>query len=378
MGLHSREDDQRQERMRRRRRRIVGVLVGAAVVIGLGAVVVVALPGLLPSLAPASASRSGAGSSSGSTSTQDADAGAGKAATEEQTAAERADQQQKQQQEAAAAELAARKKAAADPASDVTQQLSSGVAVKAPQRFFTSEAATALDQAVKTFTGKGRKLAFAVTDINTGRTISYNADTPMYPASSIKSAYAAMVFETRHGNGGMGPTLEQCLVNSSNDAFHSLIDAYGLASYATWLKDHGAPAAGAKARGHYYPDISSNEFSALWREIYRYGTSQEAGAQEFTGYLARTTHSVMGGLMRGSYTVWSKPGWYPRDGSGLQATNDTGVVFSDCGPYVMVVMSDASVDFGSLFPVVDALNRAHGDINGGANASLMTAETKVS
>lgn len=258
-----------------------------------------------------------------------------------------------------------------------TQTTPAGVVATAPDGFLATPSCERLDQAVEEVRTKGYDLGFVLVDLDTGRSLSYNADERLYPASCIKAAYCAMVMETNGGAAGMSATVEDCLVNSSNDAFHALIDAFGLASYGSWLEAHGAPAAGADAYVYYYPWISANELASVWREVWRYGTSGEAGASELVGYLARTNHTPMGGLLRGEYEVWSKPGWYPADGSGLSATNDAGVVFSDCGPYVLVVMTDASEDFDALFPLVDALNAAHGKMCGGASAPLLDEDTRL-
>lgn len=262
-------------------------------------------------------------------------------------------------------------------ASVTTVTTPAGVTATAPEGFVDTPSCERLDQAVLDVEGKGYKLGFVLVDLETGRSLSRNADERLYPASSIKAAYCAMVMEGNGGAGGMSATVEDCLVNSSNDAFHALIDTYGLSSYGSWLQAHGAPAAGGDAYVYYYPWISANELASVWEEIWRFGTSGQPGGAELAGYLARTNHTPMGGLLRGSYEVWSKPGWYPDDGTGLSATNDAGVVFSDCGPYVLVVMTDAPEDFDALLPLIDALNAAHGKMCGGASAPLLTDETSL-
>lgn len=241
-----------------------------------------------------------------------------------------------------------------------------GVVSRAPLGFSQTAAAMALDQAISAFEDAGYVLGFALVDVETGRTLSYNADEPRYPASSIKAAFCAMVYENN------GPVSEglvaSCLVESSNEAYHSLIRSYGLPAFSSWLEPM-APEAAANATTHYYPWISPNEFLAVWQEIYRYGTSDEPGAAELVGHLSQTNHSAWGDLLRGEWEVWSKPGWYPTTRE--RATNDCGVIRSDCGDYVVVVMSDAPEDFGALMPVLDALNVAHGKMCGGSTDSRL-------
>ncbi|MGN0287615.1 MAG: serine hydrolase [Atopobiaceae bacterium] len=260
-----------------------------------------------------------------------------------------------------------------------TTTTASGISMTVPAGFETTTTYQNLESALAKITGQGYKVSFVMTDLKTGRGVSYNADAMMYPASSIKAAYCTMVLETTGGqvSSSVASTIEDCIVNSSNDAFHSLINQYGLQSEGNWLAKY-APETSSKAYLYYYPEITSTGFSNIWKEIYRYGTSGEAGASTLTAALSQSNHSPMGGLLRSRYTVWSKPGWYPADGSGDQATNDTGVVFSDCGDYVYVVQTNVPDDFSVIFPLLDALNATHGKICGGSSALLMTSSTTVS
>lgn len=252
-----------------------------------------------------------------------------------------------------------------------------GILATVPEGFTETTAYTKLVDAIDTFESHGYTLGFSLLDVNTGRSLKYNADTAMYPASSIKAAYVAMVYETHGGAAGMASVAENCIVNSDNESFHRLIQTFGLSSYANWLIDNGAENAGKIAYIHYYPNISSTELSNVWQEIYRYGVSGEKGSEEFTGFLAQSNHTSMGGLLRNRYTVWAKPGWYPADGTNSEATVDAGVVFSDCGPYVFVVMSDAPEDFNAMFPLEDALNAAHGCMCGGSSEPVYTSSTTL-
>lgn len=46
------------------------------------------------------------------------------------------------------------------------------------------------------------------------------------------------------------------------------------------------------------------------------------------------------------------------------------MVFSDCGPYVIVVMTIMNSDLEGLLPLVDAINAAHGELCGGSSELL--------
>jgi hypothetical protein len=120
--------------------------------------------------------------------------------------------------------------------------------------------------------------------------------------------------------------------------------------------------------------MSANGMLGCWKEIYRFGTSGEAGSDLLTSCLAQSNHSAWGGLLRDRYTVWSKPGWYPaNEGLASTATADNGIVFSDCGDYAVAVLTDAPSDFDALMPVLDALNAAHGKMCGGSSKLVLAS-----
>ena len=232
-----------------------------------------------------------------------------------------------------------------------------------------TEAFAQVDAEIAALRNQGYSVGVSLVDLQTGRSISYNADERLYPASSIKALYCAMVCETSRGSGGMADVMERCLVNSSNEDYEALIGAYGMPAFGAWLGAHGATEAAYDGSIWYYPDISAGELAACWQEIYHFGTSGEAGGAELAGYLARTNYTPAGALLRDECEVWAKPGWFPDNGE-LVATNDAGVVFSESGPYVFAVMTDMSANLDGLTPLIDALDAAHDVMCGHAEESL--------
>lgn len=260
----------------------------------------------------------------------------------------------------------------------VTTFSAGGISVTAPEGFASTPTCRHLQDAVAAFTAKGYHLGFAMVDLKTGRGASYNAGQKFYPASSIKAVYVTAILESTHGGAASSSdAITKCLVDSDNDAFRTLLKTYGYNVYGSWLQSR-APEAAQEAYGYNYPHISAAGMLNCWREVYRFGKSGEAGASLLTGCLARTNHSAWGALLRDRFTVWSKPGWYPvNEGLASTATADNGIVFSDCGDYAVAVLSDAPSDFGSLLPVLDALNAAHGKMCGGSSALRQTSATTV-
>ena len=252
---------------------------------------------------------------------------------------------------------------ASAPVTDVTSAY--GIDVTAPEGFLDTPEYAALEDEIASLADSGHSVSVRMIDVETGRGVSYNAGVARYPASAIKAAYCAAICETYGGSAGWSQTMAQCLINSANDAYTTLIQTFGLSLLTSWLSANDAPGAAAEAPSHYYPDITAEELANVWLEIWRYGTSGEAGADELASYLSQTEYTPMGALLRDECEVWAKPGWYPADENDLTSTNDAGVVFSDDGTYVLVVMTDLSADLDRLTPLIDALDAAHDVMCGG-------------
>lgn len=253
----------------------------------------------------------------------------------------------------------------------------SGLVVTGPAEFLGTEECAYLEEQIAELEEQDVTLGIVVRDLETGYELAYNADERLYPASSIKAAYCAMVCEEFGGAGELSDVLANCLINSSNEAYAELRETFGLEAFGSWLEEVGAESAADQARSYGYPDISASDLASVWEEIYRFGSSGEAGADGLVECLSRTNYTALGGLLRDDYEVWAKPGWYPTDEYDLTSTNDAGVVFSDCGPYVVVVMTSMNSDLRGLLPLVDAINAAHGALCGGSSELLFDDTTTI-
>ena len=245
-----------------------------------------------------------------------------------------------------------------------TETTGDGLEVTAPEAFLEGDELDAVQAALDELEADGSNVAFVMQDLESGRGIRYNDEMRFYSASSIKVAVCTMIFEENGSGAGYSGAISNALTWSSNDDFSVLVNTFGFQNVSNWLAEHGAPDASEDAAQHLYVDISATEMANVWEEVWRFGTSGEAGSEELTGYLAQTDHSPIGQTLRESCEVWSKPGWYPDDGSGLSASNDAGVVFSDEGDYVLVVLSDIGDTTDALIPLIEALDASHASMCG--------------
>lgn len=245
-----------------------------------------------------------------------------------------------------------------------TETTGDGLEVTEPEAFLEGDELDAVQAALDELEADGSNVAFVMQDLESGRGIRYNDEMRFYSASSIKVAVCTMIFEENGSGAGYSGAISNALTWSSNDDFSVLVNTFGFQNVSNWLAEHGAPDASEDAAQHLYVDISATEMANIWEEVWRFGTSGEAGSEELTGYLAQTDHSPIGQALRDTCEVWSKPGWYPDDSYNLSASNDAGIVFSDEGDYVLVVLSDIGDNTDALIPLIEALDAAHASMCG--------------
>ncbi|HJA29932.1 MAG TPA: hypothetical protein IAA15_10275 [Candidatus Olsenella pullicola] len=261
---------------------------------------------------------------------------------------------------------------------DVTLETTDGITVTGPAGFSETEEFQRVEDEIEKVHQDGHDLGIVLLDLHTGRGLSYGAGEQRYSASTAKALFCAMIYE-RHGTaGGNARLVEGAVVDSSNEDYFALFHHYSEEEFFDWLATSGAPNATEPAQAEHYLWISAAETAECWEHIWRWWLTGAEGADELAGLLGRTRHSAMGGLLRQRYDAWCKPGWYEEDWLNIAATNDVGVVFSDCGPYVLVVMTDYGSDFEPLFPIIDALNACHGALCGGSTESLLTGDEERS
>lgn len=116
----------------------------------------------------------------------------------------------------------------------------SGLSVTGPTEFLETEAYAYLEEQIAELEEQDVTLGIVVRDLESGYELAYNADEALYPASAIKAAYRAMVCEEFGGAGELAGALEGCLVNSSNEAYTALREAFGLEAFGAWLEEVGA------------------------------------------------------------------------------------------------------------------------------------------
>ena len=230
-----------------------------------------------------------------------------------------------------------------------------------------------LTQAVGEFEDTGDLISFSVRDLTTGNTLTYDSGRVQYPASSIKAPYTCAVYEQALETGqadyeAVRPLAEETIIESSDDAYRDLHDAYGMDIFASWLQDAGV---GPGEYGSYgemliwnYPHLNCDQLIGMWLHICDYVQRDTPFAQHLGSLLEARQVSAMRTALGTNVRTQSKMGWFDYYGDYFSepATVEAGIVYAPEGAYVVAVMTTAPAEIAELQPIFTAIARAHYDM----------------
>ena len=219
-----------------------------------------------------------------------------------------------------------------------------------------------LQKAVDTVEDNGYDAGFVLYDLQTGRSLSYNADEYFYSASSIKAFYIASTADTVEGAlASDGASMEQAVRNSDNDAYQYLIDKYSFPPIREWVEQAGAdPAIATKM----YPYYGARQVAKLWAVNYFWFLNDPEGRSCASWYETPNASSLRQLVAEGTMTR-TKAGWIYYVGDTAEdtfiSTNEGGIVYED-HPFIIVAMTNAPADFTQLTTLFTPLLTAHDDM----------------
>lgn len=206
-------------------------------------------------------------------------------------------------------------------------------------------------------------VSLIMVDLNTLSGVACHSSAAMCSQSTIKGVYLGSLLEER-------PELltehwqefHDAIVYSDNEAYESLRETYGNECLLRWCQEAGVSENFAELL---YPrENSARDMFLMWTVLYRYlngGTCDPDFASWFADSLASAAALQLGNR----YPVQTKAGWETGyyedildpddfvpdryvDGNPLNdeiAANDTGVVYTEEGPYLFVIYTDHFYDF---------------------------------
>ena len=221
----------------------------------------------------------------------------------------------------------------------------------------------------------GFAVGYAMLDLSTGVSVSYNADAQFYSASSIKGPYVTSVVRYELGDSAQsseGSRISAIIESSDNAAYSNMRDAYGNSSFAALvdasgaaqMPSHGATSAVAKAAAaqsgasiadNKYEFFTPNQMLALWQQCYEFLSSGKPGASWLAGIFETPETSAIRVTAGTLGTTWSKAGWYPAGDAGFGTTVDAGVVRTSTGDVLVSVMTTEPENFAAIESVLSPL-----------------------
>lgn len=234
----------------------------------------------------------------------------------------------------------------------------------------TTSSIAPLRQATDSIEDAGYKVGYVLLDVNTGATISYNADTAFYSASSLKGPYVTALARYGLGDGieSLSGLVSATIEQSDNVAYAILRGSNGDGVMRQLVDEAGAenlPAAAATSdidsamqtlsvasiADNNYEFVTPNQLLSMWTLCRQYLASDEPGAAYLASEFAMPKTSAIRYVGRVFGSTWSKAGWYPSEGGCLSTTVDAGVVREETGDVILVVMTNK----GSDFSVIDSI-----------------------
>ncbi len=252
----------------------------------------------------------------------------------------------------------------------------------------SKEALDRVEKEIRALSAGGHKVSVILADLATRSGAAYRSGIPMCTQSTVKAIYAGALVESRpEALSENGAYLRDAIVLSSNEAYENLREIYGREPLLRWCKETGVDPSFADLP---YPrDKCARDMLLLWTRLYAF-LNGDADPMNFAAYYADSLASATKERLGARYPVQTKAGWecgldedadydpeavIPerfRDGNPLNdecAINDTGVVYTETGPYLFVIYTDHPFGLfrnyttpNPLYPLVDALLAVHADL----------------
>ena len=223
----------------------------------------------------------------------------------------------------------------------------------------SADALEKLDREIEKVADTGHDLSLIMIDLNGQSGVSFCSDRVMCYQSTIKAIYVGSLLDERpEVFSKHQEEIRKTIELSENDTYKFLRDTYGNEPLIRWCRDCGIDESFTDR--HYPRDRTAKELCILWTRMFAYLESGKA-PKELKAYLSNSACSSARDVLSDRCFVQSKAGWenglpediaysegliYPayltdKDPSNDEcAINDSGIIYSESGPYLFVIFSD--------------------------------------
>ena len=223
----------------------------------------------------------------------------------------------------------------------------------------SGEAAARLQAELDLLTEGDHDVSLIMADITTLSGAAFHSAVPMCAQSTVKAPYVYSILQMMPDvlwEDGM--LMHDAVVFSDNRAYRRLYEKYGSAPLEKWCAETGVDPGFAK---ELYPrTYTARDMFRLWTRLYAFLNSGEDETNS-GAWLADTSASAARKQLGGRFPVQTKAGWESglpeelnydpcaaapaaftdKDPSNDEcAINDSGAVYTDCGPYLFVIYTD--------------------------------------
>lgn len=247
------------------------------------------------------------------------------------------------------------------------------------------ELAEKVSAAIQGFSDMGCDVGFVLYDISSQQGISYNVDQSFFAASTIKAPFVSYALEsvaagdasfdeeiietrTMEGTGIMAYddrstySLEEVFANtlmhSDNTGYLLLQDRFSREAFGDWAAATGSGLdAGLFLGADGFPSATARMMALLWNKIASnaWTTPTDIGDNASLGqafdpdkapildWMNNADESFIRAALADSAVVYSKAGYETPD-YGAAAMNDCGLVVDEFGPYILIMLTNASFD----------------------------------
>lgn len=223
----------------------------------------------------------------------------------------------------------------------------------------SDKAISALKEEILKLTAGNHKVSLVMADLETRSGVAYHSGDPMCTQSAIKGVYIGALLDDRPQALELHRELmRDAIVYSANKPYEQLREIYGRKPLEKWCQETGVDVSFAVP--NYPRDKTARDMFRLWTRLYCFlnGPAKDSEVAEwFSNSIVSATREQLGNR----FPVHTKAGWENgldenenydpnavipeqyRDGDPLNdecAINDTGIVYTDKGPYIFVIYTD--------------------------------------
>lgn len=218
---------------------------------------------------------------------------------------------------------------------------------------FTTAKQELLQSEIDKISAKGYNLGFVVMNINSLSGFSYNADERIYSASTIKGPYVTSLVKSDNSLLDKEKSrIDATLIRSSNYDYESLRDQYGDGCFTDFLSEIGSDFVIDTTRNFQF--VTPRALAQMWAESYVFFESGETG-ERLGQIFEKPEVSPIRKVFSDSFTTRSKAGWVEKNN--IRVTNDAGIVYTDNGDYVVVIMTTAPIDFKVVENIAESIGK---------------------